>query len=149
MRIAIGSDHGGYTAKSEVIKHLTARGVVVEDMGTYSEQSCDYPDIARPVGEGVAEGQFDRGILICGTGIGMSIAANKLEGVRAALCHDVYSARMTRLHNNSTVLCLGARVVGLGLMIEIVDTWLSTGFEGGRHQDRIDKVTGLEKAKGR
>lgn len=140
MKIAIGSDHGGFHAKGEIIKFLQSEQYEVEDFGTYSAESCDYPDIAHKVGEAVAAGHYDFGILICGTGIGVSIAANKIPGVRAALCGDTYSARMARAHNNSNVLCLGARVVGPGLMEDIVRTYLRGEFEGGRHARRVDKI---------
>ena len=119
------------------------KGFELKDFGTHSEESCDYPDIAHEVAKAVAGGQFDLGILICGTGVGMSIAANKVPGIRASLCGDTYSARMTRNHNDSNILCLGARVTGLGLMLDIVDAYLAESFSGGRHQRRIDKIEQL------
>lgn len=140
MKIAIGADHGGYQAKQALLDYLQGQGYKVEDFGTESEESCDYPDIAHPLGKAVANGEFTLGILICGTGIGMSIAANKVENVRAALCHDTYSAKMTKAHNNSNVLCLGARVVGQGLMFDIVDAYLTSSFVGGRHARRVEKI---------
>jgi len=140
MRIAIGSDHGGFEAKGEIIKLLEAEGCEVQDFGTYTAESCDYPDIAHKVGKAVAAGEYELGILICGTGIGVSIAANKVPGVRAALCSDTYSARMARAHNNANILCLGGRVLGMGLMEDIVRTFLHGEFEGGRHARRVDKI---------
>ncbi|HHT74269.1 MAG TPA: ribose 5-phosphate isomerase B [Firmicutes bacterium] len=140
MKIAIGSDHGGFHAKAEIIRFLQAEQYEVEDFGTHSAESCDYPDIAHKVGEAVVGGECDLGILICGTGIGVSIAANKVPGVRAALCSDTYSARMARAHNNSNVLCMGARVLGTGLMEDIVKAYLTGEFEGGRHARRVDKI---------
>ena len=144
MKIAIGADHGGYRLKEEIKKHLLEWGHEVADMGCHSADSVDYPDYAAPVAREVARGRYDRGILICGTGIGMSIAANKVKGVRCALVHDVYSAKMTRLHNDSNVLALGERVIGPGLAVEIVKTWLDTPFEGGRHKRRLEKIGVLE-----
>lgn len=145
MKIVIGADHGGYEAKTAVLEYLTAQGYQVEDYGTYSEESCDYPDVAHKVGKAVAQEEFELGILICGTGIGMSLAANKVPGIRAALCQDTYSARMARAHNNSNVLCLGARVTGLGLMMDIVDTYVQGSFTGGRHARRVEKIEQVEK----
>lgn len=143
MKIAIGADHGGFAAKKAICEHLQEKGFELKDFGTHSEESCDYPDIAHEVAKAVAGGQFDLGILICGTGVGMSIAANKVPGIRASLCGDTYSARMTRNHNDSNILCLGARVTGLGLMLDIVDAYLAESFSGGRHQRRIDKIEQL------
>jgi ribose 5-phosphate isomerase B len=140
VRIAIGSDHGGFQAKAEIIRFLQQEQHAVDDFGTHSAESCDYPDIAHKVAEAVAAGTYDCGILICGTGIGVSIAANKVPGIRAALCNDTYSARMARAHNNSNVLCMGARVLGVGLMEDIVRAYLAGEFEGGRHQRRVDKI---------
>lgn len=144
MKIVIGADHGGYQAKGLVLEYLTGQGYVVEDLGTHSEESCDYPDIAHQVGRKVATGDFSLGILICGTGIGMSLAANKVPGIRAALCQDTYSARMARSHNDSNVLCLGARVTGMGLMLDIVDTYLQGSFIGGRHARRVKKIEQID-----
>lgn len=142
--IAIGCDHGGFELKTHIIKHLEESEIQVFDFGTYSEDSCDYPDIAEKVAKAVANGEYERGILICGTGIGISIAANKVKGIRAALCSDVYSAKMTRKHNDANILCLGGRVTGRELAFMICDTFLSEEFEGGRHQKRIDKIHKLE-----
>ncbi len=145
--IAVGFDHGGFVLKEALLNHLKERGIEFRDFGTFSSASCDYPDIAFPVAHAVANGECERGILVCGTGIGMCIAANKVAGIRCALCSDVYSARLTRQHNDSNVLALGARVLGEGLFLEIVDAWLDGKFEGGRHQTRIDKVAAGESAK--
>lgn len=139
-KVAIGSDHGGFQYKKCIIDFLTSKGIEAIDVGTYDENSCDYPPIARKVGEKVTSGEVTRGILVCGTGIGMSIAANKVEGIRAALCGDTFSAKATRAHNDSNVLCLGQRVIGEGLALEIVDIWLNTEFEGGRHKRRVDMI---------
>ena len=140
VRIAVGSDHGGFEYKEAVIKFLQSNNIDYIDVGTYSKDSCDYPVIAKKLCEKILSGEADRGILICGTGIGMSIAANKIKGIRAALCHDTFSARATRAHNNSNVLCMGERVIGECLALDIVDMWLKTDFEGGRHQKRIDML---------
>ncbi len=142
--IAIGCDHGGFELKNHIIKYLGDKGIELCDFGTYSEDSCDYPDIAGKVAKAVAEGKHEKAILICGTGIGISMAANKIKGVRAALCSDVYSAKMTRNHNDANILCLGGRVTGRELAFMICDTFLSEEFEGGRHQTRIDKLHMLE-----
>ncbi len=138
-RILIGSDHGGFRLKNEIIEHIKAQGFEVEDFGTHTPESCDYPVYAKKVAKEVAL-SGDKGILVCGTGIGMSIAANKVQGIRAALCSDTFSARMTRMHNDSNILCLGERVIGTGLALDIVDVWLKTEFQGGRHQKRIDMI---------
>lgn len=142
--IAIGCDHGGYELKLTVIEHLKNAGYEVKDFGCNSTASVDYPDYAYPVAKAVADGEAERGILICGTGIGMSIAANKVKGIRCALCHDVFSAHATREHNDSNVLAFGARVIGPGLALDIVDTWLKTEFTAGRHTGRINKITQIE-----
>ncbi len=147
MKIAIGSDHAGFKLKGKIIKYFDKEDFQFKDMGTSSEESVDYPDIARQVAQGVASNNFDRGILICGTGIGMSISANKVKGVRAALCHDVFSAKVTRHHNNSNVLTMGSRVIGRDLALEITRAWLESDFKGDsqpRHQRRIDKVGEIE-----
>ena len=144
MKIAIGCDHGGFQLKQEIIKHLGNKNLEVKDFGTYSEESCDYPDIALAVGENVVNKECDLGILICGTGIGISIAANKVPGVRAALCSDTFSAHATRQHNNANILALGQRVVGPGLALDIVDTFLDADFEGDRHLRRINKISEIE-----
>ena len=143
MRIAIGCDHRGIDFKQAVIKMVTGAGHDCKDFGTYTADSVDYPDIAKDAAEAVARGEFDRGILICGTGIGMSISANKVNGIRAALCHNTFSAARARQHNDANVLCLGAEY-GLDGVQEIVDTFLSTDFEGGRHQRRVDKMKDME-----
>ena len=140
LRIAIGSDHGGYEYKEQIVSHLKKKGYECVDVGTYSTDSCDYPVIARTVTTKITAGEADRGILICGTGIGMSIVANKVKGIRAALCGDTFSARASRAHNNSNVLCLGERVIGINLAMDIVDIWLESKFEGGRHQRRVDMM---------
>ena len=139
-KIIIGSDHGGYRLKKEIIKHLETLGYEVSDKGCYSEESCDYPLIAKEVSKEVLS-SGNRGVLVCGTGIGMSIAANRYDGIRASHCTDTFTARMTRAHNDSNILCLGERVTGIGLALDIVDIWLNTKFEGGRHQRRIDMLT--------
>ena len=141
---AIGSDHGGYALKQEIMKHLSERGIAYRDYGTYSEESCDYPDYGEAVGRAVASGECERGIVVCGTGIGISIAANKVRGVRAAVCGDCFSAEMCRRHNNANVLALGGRVIGPGLALKIVDIFLSTGFDGGRHARRVAKISEIE-----
>ena len=142
--IAIGSDHGGFALKQEIMKHLEERKLEYIDFGTYSSDSCDYPQYGAAVGRAVADGSCERGILICGTGIGISISANKIHGVRAALCGDCFSAEMTRRHNDANIVALGARVVGPGLALKIVDTFLDTEFEGGRHARRIEQMMALE-----
>lgn len=138
--IGIGSDHGGFELKGYITKYLKEKGYEVKDYGAYSEDSIDYPDCAAPVCKAVQSGEIEKGILICGTGIGISIAANKYKGIRAALCADVYSAKMSRQHNNAQILCLGGRVTGRELAYMIVDTWLTTEFEGGRHEKRVEKI---------
>lgn len=145
MKIAVGSDHGGVELKEEIKKYLVTEGHEVKDFGTNSTESCDYPDYALPVAEAVVAKEFDFGILICGTGIGIGIAANKVPGVRAALCSDTFSAHATREHNDANILTLGQRVVGAGLALDIVKTFLNTEFQGERHQNRIDKITEIEK----
>ena len=139
--IAIGSDHGGFKLKAALIDHLKEGGYEVKDMGTYSEESCDYPEYGRAVGNAVVNGEVDYGIVICSTGIGISITANRIKGVRAALCTNEYMAKMTRLHNDANVLALGAAIVGEGLAMDIVDTFLTTDFSGDeRHMRRIRKI---------
>lgn len=144
MKIAISSDHGGNNLRREIVQLLVELGIEYVDYGPDSDESVDYPDFASPVANGVALGNFDRGILICGTGIGMSIAANKVKGIRCALVHDVFSAKATRQHNDSNILAMGERVIGPGLAREIAATWLNTTFEGGRHERRIGKLMELE-----
>lgn len=143
--LAIGADHGGYYLKEEIMKHLEKRGVSFKDFGSFSDEAIDYPTIAAPVAKAVSEGEYERAILVCGTGIGMSIAANKFKGIRAAVCGDTFSARFTRLHNDANILCLGARVTGGGLALDIVDLFLDTPFEGGKHLRRINLIKDLEK----
>lgn len=139
--IAIGSDHGGYALKQEIMKHLQEKGLEFKDYGTYTEESCDYPEYGKAVARAVAAGEAEKGIIICGTGIGISISANKIHGIRAALCHDCFSAEMTRLHNDANVLAMGARVVGPGLALKITDTFLETPFSNDeRHIRRISKI---------
>jgi len=141
MRIALGSDHGGYTLKAEIARWLEERGYEVRDFGTDNANiNVDYPDFIRPVAQAVAAGECDLGIALCGTGIGASIVANKVPGVRAALCTDTYMARMSREHNDANVLCLGGRVIGVGLALDIVATWLEASFQGGRHARRVGKI---------
>lgn len=144
MKIAIGCDHGGLEHKNAIAEHLKERGFEVKDFGIYEQVSVDYPDIAVKVCESIVSGENELGILVCGTGIGMSIAANKVKGIRAAACSEHYSAKYTRLHNNSNVLCLGGRVIGVGTALELADIFVDTEFEGGRHQRRIDKITDIE-----
>ena len=146
--IALGSDHGGFALKQELMKHLEARGLEYKDYGTYSDASCDYPVYGKAVAHAVASGECERGIIICGTGIGISMAANKVKGVRAALCGDCFSAEMTRKHNDANVLALGARVVGPGLALKIVDTFLENEFEGGRHARRVALLSEIENRNG-
>ncbi|MBR7143219.1 MAG: ribose 5-phosphate isomerase B [Clostridia bacterium] len=141
--IVIGSDHGGFTLKEALKKHLTARGLEFVDVGTYSEASCDYPDIAAALCAKILSGECDKGLLLCGTGIGISMAANRHKGIRAACVSDYFSAKYTRLHNDANVLCMGGRVVGEGLACELADVFLDTEFEGGRHQRRVDKLDTL------
>lgn len=143
--IAIGCDHGGFELKQIIIKHLEEKNIPYKDFGCNSLESVDYPDYAFPVAEAVASGEAEKGILVCGTGIGMSIAANKVKGIRCALCGDTFSAHATREHNDSNVLALGGRVTGPSLALDIVDIWLSTEFTAGRHQKRIDKISEYEK----
>lgn len=139
--IALGSDHGGFALKQEVIKHLEARGLEYKDYGTYSDASCDYPVYGKAVAHAVADGECEKGIIICGTGIGVSITANKVRGIRAALCGDCFSAEATRQHNDANVLCMGARVVGEGLALKIADTFLDTPFSNDeRHIRRISMI---------
>lgn len=140
MKIAVGSDHAGLALKAAVTRHLREQGHEVEDLGTHGDDSVDYPDFARAVAERVAGGQADRGVLICGTGQGMAITANKVPGVRAAVVSDPFSARMAMAHNDARVLCLGQRVVGEGLALDLLDAWLAARFEGGRHGRRVGKI---------
>jgi len=145
MKIALGSDHGGLNLKKQIIMHLKSKNIEMKDFGTYTEDSCDYPDYALEVAEAVVAEKFELGILICGTGIGIGIAANKVPGIRAALCNDTFSAHAAREHNNANILTLGERVVGAGLALDIVDVFINAKFQGERHQKRIDKITEIEK----
>ena len=146
MKIAIGCDHGAFDLKNVVVKHLQGKGYEVADFGCYSLDSCDYPDFAKAAAEAVASGECEKGIVLCTTGIGISIAANKVKGIRCALLSDPLSARMTREHNDTNMMAMGAGIVGKNLALEIVDTWIGTEFSGeAKHQRRIDKVMALEK----
>lgn len=142
--IAIGSDHGGFEMKALIIKHLKEKGLQVEDLGSCDCNSVDYPDYGQAVAEAVSSGRCEKGIVICGTGIGISISANKVPGIRAALCTDSFMARMAKEHNNANIIALGARVIGPGVALDIVDTWLNSEFQGGRHQVRVDKISAIE-----
>lgn len=144
MKIAIACDHGGYALKEAVKAHLTEKGYEAVDFGTNSTESCDYPDFAAPAAKAVAAGECEKGIVICTTGIGVSIVANKVKGIRCALCSDPLSAEMTRRHNDTNMLAMGAGIIGQNLAMDIVDIWLATEFEGGRHQRRVDKIMALE-----
>ncbi|WP_163539115.1 ribose 5-phosphate isomerase B [Gracilibacillus sp. YIM 98692] len=144
MKVILASDHGGINLAKEIISLLEELNIEYEDIGCNCEDSVDYPDYGIPAAERVASGEFDRGILICGTGIGMSIAANKVKGIRAALVHDVFSAKATREHNDSNMITMGERVIGAGLAREIASTWLGTEFQGGRHANRVGKMTDYE-----
>lgn len=140
VKIAIGSDHGGFELKAKIVEYLNSKGIETKDFGTFTNESCDYPVFAKEVATEVANGLFDKGILICGTGIGVSIVANKVKGIRAALCFDTFCAKMSREHNNANILCLGQRVLSEDLALEIVDIWLKTDFEGGRHLTRVNMI---------
>lgn len=144
MKVAIASDHGGLNLREEIKQLMEEMNIAYEDFGCECETSVDYPDYALPVAEKVASGEYDRGILICGTGIGMSISANKVKGIRCALVHDTFSAKATREHNNSNMLAMGERVIGPGLAREIAKIWLTTEFEGGRHENRVNKISEFE-----
>ncbi len=144
--LAIACDHGGFELKGEIIEHLKARGIAYHDFGCYTSQSVNYPDYASVLCKSIQSGECYRGILVCGTGIGMSMAANKHRGIRAACASDTFSVKFTRLHNDANVLCLGGRVVGAGLALELVDLFIDTEFEGGRHQTRVDMIAAIEKS---
>ena len=146
MRVVLGSDHGGYELKEAVRAHLEKQGIEVQDLGTHSSDSVDYPEYGFAVGNAILKGQADLGIAVCGTGLGISIAANKVPGIRAVVCTETFSARMAREHNNANVLAMGGRVVGVGLALDIVDIFLKTEFAGGRHARRINLITDFEKA---
>ncbi len=143
--IAIGSDHAAYGFKMEILDYLTGKGYECKDCGADGKVRSEYPEYAKIVGRAIQSGECDRGLLFCGTGIGMSIAANKMRGIRAVVCMESFGAELSRRHNNANVLCLGARVLGIELAKKIVDVWLETGFEGGRHQARLDMITEIEK----
>ena len=145
MRIVIGADHAGYELKQHIVEYLAAQGHQVQDLGTHGPELVDYPDYAVRVARAVVAGEAEWGILICGTGIGMSIAANKVRGARAAVCTDCYMARMAREHNDARILCLGGRVLGLGSALDVVEVFLRTDFVGGRHAQRVDKIGALER----
>lgn len=146
MKIAIGCDHGGFEHKNAIAEHLKERGFEVSDFGIYENRSVDYPEIALKVANSVAAGENTLGILVCGTGIGMSMAANKVNGIRAAAVSDHFSAKYTRLHNNANILCLGGRVIGIGTALELADLFVYTEYEGGRHQKRLQMITEIEKS---
>lgn len=145
MKIGLGSDHGGLELKNVISEHLMKKGIECEDYGSYTQDSCDYPEYGYKVAKAVMAGECELGIVVCGTGIGISLAANKVEGIRCAVVSDTFSAEMSRAHNDANMLALGERVVGKGLALKIVDTWLATDFEGGRHQLRVDKIMAIEK----
>ncbi|OWZ84591.1 ribose 5-phosphate isomerase B [Natranaerobius trueperi] len=143
--IGVASDHGGYNLKQKVIDHLKDKGYQINDLGTYGLESVDYPDFAVKLADSIKEGEASLGILVCGTGIGISLSANKVPGIRAALCHDTFSAEMARRHNNANVLAMGERVIGSGLALKVVDTFLESEFDGGRHEKRVNKILEIEK----
>ena len=145
MKIVLGSDHGGFYLKEAIAKWLETRSIEVMDVGAYNTDSVDYPDISAKAAREILEGHCERGILVCGTGIGIGIAANKIDGIRAALCHDVYSARKSREHNDANILTLGERVIGIGAALLVVEEWLKAEFEGGRHEKRVAKIKELER----
>ena len=145
MMLVIGSDHGGFLLKQEIKKHLEEKGVDFVDVGCYDENSVDYPDVAKAACDKITSGECDIGILICGTGIGIGIAANKVPGVRAALCHDTFSAHAAREHNNANILTMGERIIGPGLALDIVDAFLAADFAGGRHERRVGEIAAIER----
>lgn len=145
VKVTIGSDHGAVNLKEEIKKVLTEMKIEIDDVGTFGSEAVDYPDIAEKVADSVVSGRADKGIILCGTGIGISIAANKIKGVRAALCHDVFSAKMSREHNDANILAMGERVIGVGPATEIVKAWLTSEFTGDRHARRVNKIMALEK----
>ena len=144
MKIILGADHGGYELKNSIAEWLKTQGHEIKDIGTFSPDSVDYPDYAKIVGEEVVKGNFDKGILVCGSGVGIAIAANKVKGVRAVLCHDVVMARLSREHNDTNIITMGGRFIAKDLAYEILNVWLNTGFSGGRHARRIEKISSLE-----
>lgn len=145
LKVAIGADHAGFELKEQIIEYFKRKNIEYKDFGTFSEESCDYPKYAKEVSIAVAKGDFNRGILVCGSGIGMAVTANKVKGIHAALCFNLATAKSARTHNNSNVLCLGHKQTDDKLSLEMVDVWLHTDFEGGRHQKRIDMIEELEK----
>lgn len=145
--LAIGCDQGGYDLKCEIVKHLDERNIEYKDFGIYALKSINYPEIAVEVARGVASGEYEKGILVCGTGIGMSLAANKIKGVRAACCSEHFGTKYTRLHNDANILCLGGRVIGPGVGCELVDIFIDTEFEGGRHATRVNMISDIENGK--
>ena len=145
MKVTIGSDHGGFNLKEEIKSLLEEMKIEYNDVGTYQAEAIDYPEVSGKVEKSILQGEADKGIIVCGTGIGVSIAANKFKGIRAALCNDVFSAQMAAEHNNANIITLGERVVGAGLAKMIVKTWLTTEFAGGRHERRVNQITALEK----
>ncbi len=144
MKIAVACDHGGFRLKNVLIKEMEKQGYEIIDFGTYDEQSCDYPDYAAKAARAVACNECEKGVVVCGTGIGVSMTANKIKGIRCALVHDVFSAKATRAHNDANMLAMGQRVIGEGLAVEILNAWLNTEYEGGRHDLRIQKMMALE-----
>ena len=144
MRVAIGSDHGGFKLKEVIKEYLIEKGYKVDDLGCYSEESVDYPDFALKVANAVAGGEYEFGVLMCGTGIGISIAANKVKGIRAALCHDGLTARLAKQHNNANIICMGGRTTGIETAKDIIDNFISNSFEGERHLRRINKIKDME-----
>ncbi len=142
--IALAADHGGYALKEEIKKHLEEKGIPYKDFGTNSEESVDYPDMALPACDAVVSGECDKALLFCGTGVGISMSANKVKGIRACCCSDAFSAEYTRRHNDANALCMGGRVVGVGLAIQLVDLFLNTEYEGGRHDRRVAKLMAIE-----
>jgi len=147
VRVALGADHGGYELKETIRAHLEKQGIEVQDFGTHSNDSVDYPKYGFSVGSAIIKGETDLGIVVCGTGLGISIAANKIPGIRAAVCTETFSARMAREHNNANILALGARVIGVGLALDIVDIFLKTEFSGGRHALRVNLISDIERGK--
>lgn len=144
MKVAVACDHGGFRLKNVLIQEMKNQGYEVVDFGTYNEDSCDYPDYAVKAARAVASGECEKGVVVCGTGIGVSMTCNKVHGIRCALCHDVFSAKATRAHNDANMLAMGQRVIGEGLAVEILNAWLNTEFEGGRHVQRIEKMMKIE-----
>jgi ribose 5-phosphate isomerase B len=141
MKFYVATDHAGFNYKAQIIEYLKSKEIEVVDLGPYSSDRVDYPDFAKKCAQAVRDDKGSFGILVCGTGIGISIAANKVQGIRAALCHDAYTAKMSRAHNNAQILCFGERVVGLGVVFDMIDAFISTDFEGGRHSNRVDKIS--------